>query len=167
MKSNTKLLVLLKELSKSIDHAAYILHKITGEDINLIKKLSKDEIMQKLSVALHKMEKEDHELNWRNDKSSEKDEIVDSHAYEKEAKGIVSKKTKSFPTQKQVYEFLKIFSALSARKAMIYGLSSASMSSNPYNADMRSQITISNQRLNLSNIIPTAKNASNDNYYAR
>jgi len=175
--TNKKAIALLRELGKSTDNAAQLIHKLTGQDLKKIKAKGKDQIMQELTVLLARLEKEDRELNWRNDKSSEHDTSKESHAYEKEAKGIYVNsgklKDKAFGAKKPVYEYLKILSALqgylAARRAMA-GAQAGAISVNPFSAQgMTASVSLpsNSQKSNIQgmqNLISKLQlNISNDN----
>lgn len=135
--SNKKMLVMMKELTKSTDHAAYLIHKITGEDLDMLRGKSKAELMQRIGTLIAEMEMEDHELNWQNDKSTEVDTSKDSKAQKKEAKNIVNTdkgKKNLFSSKNPIYEFLKVSAAIRSRKAMVENLGGDSLSTNAMNA---------------------------------
>ncbi len=152
VKKNKKSLSLSKDLFKATDYAAYLIAQMTGQDIALIKAKSEDEIFQYLSYLLSSKKKEEQQLNWRNDKSSDRDLSHDSHAYQLISKGIVNQKYKAYGTNKILHEFIKFFSAKLGDLAFKRTVDSRASSnlSNPYasiaqvNTGSPSKVSITN-----------------------
>ena len=152
-KKNKKTLSLSKELYKAIDSAAYLISKITGQDISLIKSKNETEILQYLNFLLESEKKEEKFLNWRNDKSSSHDVNTDSHGYQMVAKGIYNTKYKAYGTNKSLHDFIKFFSARLGEMAFQRAVNSrfSANLSNPY-ASIAQPIETNVSRVNLSGL---------------